>query len=168
MGAWIIDETRASVRISVQPLPPGLALTVRGITGTFDITLGHDNRPDLDHPITGPFALAIENLTVGPSVVTRVARSLLRQGGDVDVAGTIGGTERTRGPDDDAFRFVIDVTVRGQTDTIEGEGATGTAGPDGLRVTGRTFIDPRRLGINVPLSGRVRSLADWDLWLVSG
>lgn len=169
MGRWVIDDERASVRISVRPGPPGLALTVRGITGTFDITIGDDDRPDLHHPITGPFALAVADLDVGPAPVTRLARTLLRQGDDeVGVEGAIRDTERTKGHGDDAFRFVIDVTVRGRTDTIKGEGLTGVAGPDGLRVEGRTFIDPRGLGIKIPLTGRMRSVADWDLWLTAG
>ncbi|MEL7207725.1 MAG: hypothetical protein AAGK32_05765, partial [Actinomycetota bacterium] len=167
MGTWRIDEDRASVRISVDPLPPGLGLTVRGITGTFDIELGEDDRPDLRHPITGPFALDIDRLKVGPEAVSKVARSLLGRGEGVTVEGTIGGTERTHGHDRDEFAFSIDVTVQGTTDTIPGTGVTGVAGPDGLRVEGQTRIDPRGLGINVPLAGRVRSVADWDLWLVA-
>ena len=154
------------MRISMRPGLPGLAVTAQGITGDFELALGPDDRPDLRHPITGRFAMAVANLSVGPASLSRLARSLLSRGDEVPVHGEIRDTVRAGGHDEDDFRFVIDITLLGASDTIEGEGRTGIAGPDGLRVEGLTRIDARRLGIPVPLGGRVRTIAEWDLWLV--
>ena len=61
--------------------------------------------------------------------------------------------------------FVIELALGGTTATLDGEGRTGVAGPDGLHVTGETRVHPRQLGIDVPLVGRVPAVAEWDLWL---
>lgn len=166
MGPWRIDEERATASVAMRPGIPGLRLTVRGLRGTFQMAVGDDDRPDLRHPLTGAFSLALADLDVGLAAANRVGRALLADGDEVAIRGTIRDVARTRGHDHDDFGFTIDVEMRGETHTTGGTGTTGALEDGAVWVEGRTTVNPRALGIRVPKVLRARGDVLWRLPLV--
>jgi hypothetical protein len=164
MARWRIDTERASARVTFRPGIPGLGITVRGLSGEFDLTLGDDGRPDMRIPVRGEFALALADLDAGP--LTKVSRSLLSGGDQIPIHGTIRDVARTKGHDHDEFGFVVDVTMRGETHSTDGIGTSGVLDGDRLGVEGRTTVNPRAVGVPVPRIFHARGNIVWDLALV--
>ena len=164
VALWRIDTERASARVTFSPGIPGLGITVRGLSGRFDLTLGDDGRPDMRVPIRGEFALALGDLDTGP--FTKVSRSLLAGGDEIPIRGTIRDVARTRGDGHDEFGFTVEVTMRGETHATDGLGTSGVLVGDRLGVEGRTTVNPRAVGIPVPKLLRARGHIVWDLALV--
>lgn len=164
MARWRIDTERASARVTFSPGIPGLGITVKGLSGEFDLTLGDDGRPDMSVPIRGEFALALADLDTGP--LTKVSRSLLASGDQIPIRGTIRDVARTRGHGHDEFGFTVEVTMRGETHATDGLGTSGVLEGDRLRVEGRTTVNPRAVGVPVPKILRARGHIVWDLALV--
>ena len=164
MARWRIDTERASARVTFRPGIPGLGITVRGLTGEFDLTLGDDGRPDMRVPVRGDFALALADLDTGP--LTRLSRSLLSGGDSIPIRGTIRDVSRTRGHEHDEFGFVVDVTMRGETHSTDGLGTSGRLDGERLHVEGRTSVNPRAVGVPVPKVLHARGHIVWDLALV--
>lgn len=164
MARWRIDTERASARVTFRPGIPGLGITVRGLSGEFDLTVGDDGRPDMRVPIRGDFALALADLDTGP--LTKVSKSLLASGDQIPIRGTIRDVARTKGHDHDEFGFIVDVNMRGESHSTDGVGTSGRLDGDRLSVEGRTSVNPRAVGIPVPKLFRARGDIVWDLALV--
>jgi hypothetical protein len=163
---WRIDTERASARIEFRPGIPGLGITVRGLSGTFDLQLGDDGRPDMDVPITGEFALALADLDMGRDAVTRMSKAWLAGKDEVPIRGTIRNVVRTQGDDHDDFAFTIDVEMKGEAHTTDGVGTSGTVDGVRLPIEGRTTVNPRALGLRLPKFLNIRGDVVWDLALV--
>lgn len=161
MAHWRVDPDRTRFRISFRPGPPGMSVHISGVTGTFEATVDEAGRPDLSRPLTGSFAMTVDDLQLGNTLLTTAVRRWLGGSDEVAVTGRIGEIS----PAGDAYELVVELGLRGQTHRLAGISRTERTPEGDLVVIGGTVVDPRRLGVPIPPLVPLRSRADWTIHL---
>lgn len=163
MSAWTIDSEASRFRITFQPGLPGVGMSIRGITGTFEAVVDDEGRPDLDHPVAGEFEITAHDLDLGHPILGRIVAAFLDGDDEVAAQGWIDGMEAI---DDERYRFRLRLHLRGHDTDLDAEGTTARQADGSITVHGTATVDPRDLGVPIPRFLPLRCRSAWELHVV--
>jgi len=150
---YTFDSSRSCVWIRGRSSLHPINSETRGITGWFEASSTTGGALDLDRPVSGELALAVERLTSGNQLYDRELRRRI----DAQRYPTITGTlTRVARPDAHPNYMVTgDVSFHGKTHTFEHEMQI-EVGPGAIILTGEAVFDIREFGMKPPSMLMVR------------
>lgn len=161
MSRWWIDPHRTAFRVTFNL--PGLAVNIRGVTGTFLADLDERGQPDLSQPVEGDFAMTVDDLQLGNALLTKVVKRWLGDDDHVAISGWMGDVEPVG---DDQYRYHLRLRLRGEEHGMQAIGRTALQ-PDGsVQVHGSSEVDPRQVGVPIPRAIPLRVRTSYDLRVV--
>lgn len=134
-------------RVGVDGKSTGHAMHARSseLSGTLEVTLGDDGKPDLSQPYSATLSFPSASLSAGAMADRELRRRL-----DVERFPTIRiAVGEAREMDNGAYSAVAEVTAKGTTKRFEGD-VSFTHQGDAIVVEGSQVIDMRDFGIEPP------------------
>ena len=147
MPTYRIIPERSPVTIDAESSMHPVHASSSAVTGTLELRLDGQGRPDLDAPYAARLSVPVESITSGHGLQDREMHRRLDTRRHPRIGVEV--TDAARLADDGRYRAKARITVRGETRDVEGEVALSVDG-DQLVVEGQQTIDMRIFGVDPP------------------
>ena len=147
MATYLVLPRESPVTIDAQSSMHPVRATSLALTGSVELELGDDGRPDLGRPYRAELRLALESIRSGNRLQDREMHRRLHSRHHPDIVVHV--TEITWSGDDQEYLAAARLTVRGITREVDARIRLAIDG-DRLIVDGEKVIDMRWFGIDPP------------------
>ncbi len=156
LARYTFDSVRSCVWVSGRSSLHPINTETRGITGWFEVSTTATGALDLERPVSGELALAVERLTSGNQLYDRELRRRIDARRYPTITGTLTSVALSQAHPH--YTVTGDVSFHGKTRTFEHEMRIefGAGGADGVSLTGEYVFDIREFGMKPPSMLMVR------------
>lgn len=146
MPRYRIDETATLFDLSFRPAMPGFGFRLGPVQGEVEATFV-DGAPDLDAPLEGEFSAVVDQLLLGPLVIERTVRRVIGHHGEIRTQGRV---TACRAHPRRGYVLDLELGMPWGRYTLPSRGEVTVAGDTQVRVSGRTEVHPRQVGVPIP------------------
>ena len=162
MPRYRIDSSTTVFDLSFRPPLPGFGFRIGPVTGEVEATFV-DGAPDLGAPLEGEFSAVVDQLLLGPRVVERTVRRVIGHHGEIRTKGRV---TACRAHSERGYELDLELGMPWGRYTLPSRGEVTMTGERHIRVSGRTEVHPRHVGVPIPRVLPVPvTIANYDLVL---